>query len=163
MFLLTCKTYQLLSTHCKNIRKIRILLFVLSKHQICKSTICTLINLLLSLHWQIKKTFLGNHFLNINYPMKKKEETSRELLAKTPRGAMWVAMFDICLLVNFSEIARSYFNKNVNWFNQRLHGYNVNGKPAEFKPDELKILSASLRDISRKILEAADKIDAIIK
>ena len=74
---------------------------------------------------------------------------------------MWLAMFDVCMLVNYSEIARAYFGKSVNWFNQRLHGYKVNGKPAEFKPDELDILSNALRDISKKLLLAADEVDKL--
>lgn len=95
--------------------------------------------------------------------MKKKEETAREILAKTPDGAMWVAMFDICMIINFSELSRAYFKKSVNWFNQRLHGYTVNGKPAAFKPNELRTLSSALRDISRKIAEAADRVDDMLK
>lgn len=93
--------------------------------------------------------------------MEKKEKTAREELAEMEGGKMWLAMFDVCLLVNFSEIARSYFGKSVNWFNQRLHGHQVNGKPACFKPDELQILSDALRDISRKLLIAADEVDKL--
>lgn len=94
--------------------------------------------------------------------MEKKQETTREILAKTPEGAMWVAMFDICLLINFSELARLYFCKSANWFNQRLHGYKVNGKPAEFKTCELQTLSEALRDIAKKLVDAADRVDDMI-
>lgn len=93
--------------------------------------------------------------------MEKKEKTSRELLAEYEGGKMWIAMLDVCLLVNFSEIARTYFKKSVNWFNQRLHGYKVNGKPAEFKPDELKTLSDALRDIANKLVQAAVEVDNV--
>ena len=85
------------------------------------------------------------------------------MLSKTPEGEMWLAMFDICLVLNFSELARTYFNKKVSWFNQRLHGYTVNGKPAKFKPEELSVLSSALREIASKILVAADKIDEMNK
>lgn len=91
--------------------------------------------------------------------MEKKEKTTREMLSELEGGKMWIAMFDVCLLVNFSEIARTYFKKSVNWFNQRLHGHTVNGKPAEFKPDELKTLSDALRDIANKLVLAADEVD----
>lgn len=94
--------------------------------------------------------------------MEKKEKTAREMLSEMEGGKMWIAMMDICLLVNFSEIARRYFNKNVNWFNQRLHGYKVNGKPAAFKSEELKTLSDALRDISAKLIETADRVDEMI-
>lgn len=94
--------------------------------------------------------------------MAKKEKTARELLAEMEGGKMWLAMFDICLLVNFSEIARTYFGRSANWFNQRLHGYNVNGKQAAFKSKELQTLSAALRDIAKKILIAADRVDEMI-
>lgn len=93
--------------------------------------------------------------------MEKKEKTSREMLAETEGGKMWLAMFDVCLLVNFSEIARTYFGKSVNWFNQRLHGYNVNGKPAEFKTEELQTLADALRDIAKKLLLAADEVEKL--
>ena len=42
---------------------------------------------------------------------------------------------------------------------QRLHGYEVNNKPARFKPEEFKILSDALRDIAAKALRIADAID----
>lgn len=89
--------------------------------------------------------------------------SAREELSKTKEGAMWVAMFDVCMLLNFSEIARSYFKKSGDWFNQRLHGYRVNGKPAKFKKKELQVLSAALRDIASKVLVAAEKVDAMIE
>lgn len=95
--------------------------------------------------------------------MEKELKSAREELSETKDGAMWVAMFDVNVLLNRSEIARTYFQKDVNWFNQRLHGYRVNGKPAKFKKEELRVLSGALKDIARKVLVASEKVDAMIE
>ena len=59
----------------------------------------------------------------------------------------------------FTTIAKEYFKKSCNWILQRLHGYEVNGKPAQFKPGEITIFVKSLRDIAAKLNEAADRIE----
>ena len=59
----------------------------------------------------------------------------------------------------FSAIAKNYFKKSSNWILQRLHGYEVNGKPAQFKPGEITIFVKALRDIAAKLNEAADRIE----
>ena len=61
-------------------------------------------------------------------------DKARAFLSETKDGAIWLAMVDINDLVNYSAIARQYFNKSSNWLLQRLHGNVVNGKPATFKP-----------------------------
>lgn len=57
-------------------------------------------------------------------------DKARAFLSETKDGAVWLAMVDINDLVNYSAIARQYFNKSGNWLLQRLHGNVVNGKPA---------------------------------
>ena len=59
----------------------------------------------------------------------------------------------------FTTIAKEYFKKSSNWILQRLHGYEVNGKPAQFKPGEITIFVKALRDIAAMLNQAADRIE----
>jgi hypothetical protein len=92
--------------------------------------------------------------------LKESARKAREELAKEKSGAVWLAMLDCADYVNFSAIARDYYNRSANWLHQRLHGYEVNGKPAQFKPEEVDTFARALRDISAKLATAADTIDA---
>lgn len=58
-------------------------------------------------------------------------------------------------LVSWSYIAKEYFGKSRAWLNQRINGFIVNGKGAEFTTEEKKILSDALFDISKKIHDTA--------
>lgn len=53
--------------------------------------------------------------------------------------------------LNLSYIAKRYFNKSRTWLYQRLNHSNVNGKPAAFTEQELKILSDALGELSNSI------------
>lgn len=86
-------------------------------------------------------------------------DKARAFLSETKDGAIWLAMVDINDLVNYSAIARQYFNKSSNWLLQRLHGNVVNGKPATFKLHEARLLSDALRDMATRLTAAADRID----
>lgn len=77
----------------------------------------------------------------------------------TKADAVWLAGLEICGFINFSGVARKYFNRSSQWLTQRLHGNEVNGKPAAFKPDEMGQFSSALRDMAAKLLTAADRID----
>lgn len=80
-------------------------------------------------------------------------------LAKEKSGAIWLAMMGLSDYIVFSAIAKNYFKKSGNWILQRLHGYEVNGKPAQFKPEEITIFVKALRDLSAKLEQAADRIE----
>lgn len=58
---------------------------------------------------------------------------------------------NIASIISISYIAKEYFGKTPQWFYQRLNENTVNGKPAEFTPEELKTLNLALQDISKKI------------
>lgn len=58
---------------------------------------------------------------------------------------------DVLQIVSASYLAKTYFNKTPQWFYQRLNGNLVNGKPAQFTPQEIEILNNALHDISQKI------------
>lgn len=57
--------------------------------------------------------------------------------------------------ISVSALSKTYFKRSPQWFYQRLNGSLVNGKPMKFNNNELKILSAALTDIGKKISQAA--------
>lgn len=48
---------------------------------------------------------------------------------------------------SMSYIAEHYFGKTRQWLYQRINGNIINGKPADFTPDELKTLSLALSEL----------------
>lgn len=90
------------------------------------------------------------------------EQSAEEACKKSEAVVQYVdvrlKMGDILDIVSMSYIAQHYFHKTKSWFSQRLNGHMVNGAPATFTPEELKILSAALDDISRRINETARSI-----
>lgn len=84
---------------------------------------------------------------------------AKKELSKEKDGAVWLAMMELSDYIKFSAIAKNYFNKSSNWILQRLHGYEVNGKPARFKPEEMTVFVRSLREISAKLNECADRLE----
>ncbi len=65
---------------------------------------------------------------------------------------------DILLLVKWSTVSTDYFGKTRTWIYQRISGYDVNGKAAEFSPAERERLREALHDIAARINAAADNI-----
>ncbi len=86
-------------------------------------------------------------------------EKAKTELATEKDGAVWLTMMELSDYIKFSAIAKSHFNKSSNWILQRLHGYEVNGKPAQFKPEELTIFVKALREIANKLNQSADRIE----
>lgn len=81
-------------------------------------------------------------------------------LTATKSGAVWQAGLEVCGFINFSEVARKYFNRSSHWLLQRLHGYKVNGKPAQFKDAEMDTFATALRDMAATLNRAAERIEA---
>ncbi|MDR0393647.1 MAG: DUF5053 domain-containing protein [Tannerella sp.] len=54
-------------------------------------------------------------------------------------------------IIPFSYIAKTYFKKSKAWLYQRINENIVNGKPAKFTENEIKIFNEALQDIGRKI------------
>ncbi|MDO5522746.1 MAG: DUF5053 domain-containing protein [Bacteroidia bacterium] len=71
-------------------------------------------------------------------------ETAENLLAVHKLGAISEA-------ISLSYIAKTYFGKSKEWLYQRLNGYKVNGKPAQFTPQEQKQFANALADIGTKL------------
>lgn len=53
--------------------------------------------------------------------------------------------------ISLAYIAKTYFDKSRVWLYQRVNGLKVNGKPAEFTPEEKEQLTFALNDIGRKL------------
>lgn len=87
-------------------------------------------------------------------------DIAKKILLQEKGGATWLSFIQINDLLNYSEVARRYFNRSSTWILQRLHGYNVNGKEAKFKPAEYKKLVAALRDMAKLFEEAANNIES---
>lgn len=53
--------------------------------------------------------------------------------------------------LSMAYIAKQYFGKDRSWLYQRINNTEVNGKPASFTQDELKILADSLGDLGNRL------------
>ena len=58
---------------------------------------------------------------------------------------------EINQFVSMSYIAKTYFNKTKSWISQRINGNEVNGKPAQFTPEEINTLNTAFADLSKKL------------
>lgn len=58
---------------------------------------------------------------------------------------------DILPVVSLSYIAREYFGKTKEWLYQRINGNQVNGRAAQFTPDEVQTLNTAFKDIAQKL------------
>ncbi len=60
--------------------------------------------------------------------------------------------------LKWGAISQDYFGFSRTWIYQRLNGRDGNGNPCEFTPEQRETVRYALRDIARKLNEAADKI-----
>lgn len=67
------------------------------------------------------------------------------------KNAIKLQLEDITEIISFSYITKHYFGRSCNWLFQRIHNYNVNGKPARFSEKDIEIFNTALKDISNKI------------
>jgi uncharacterized coiled-coil DUF342 family protein len=58
---------------------------------------------------------------------------------------------DIADAVSFTYLSKHYFGKSKQWFNNKLNGCMVSGKPARFTSEEKQILNSALADLSKRI------------
>lgn len=85
-------------------------------------------------------------------------EFGKELVERTKTYDVQDALEPIAPMINMGYVTENYFHKSRGWFSQRMTGAIVNGKPATFSKDDIKVLADALRDISRKLEEAANTI-----
>lgn len=68
-------------------------------------------------------------------------------------------MSDIYLAISWRELSRTYFDKSVSWFQQKMYGIDGNGGTGGFTPEEAARLKGALCDLSERIRRAADSIE----
>lgn len=54
-------------------------------------------------------------------------------------------------MLNLSFISKHYFHRTKAWLSQRINSHIVNGKPAKFTDEEMKILNFALKDMGQRI------------
>ena len=84
----------------------------------------------------------------------------REQQMKVKSEAVWAIFLELGGLINVSKLAKDYFGRSHSWFVQKVNGISVNRKRRGFTAEEYVKVSASLRDIARRLNEYADAIDA---
>lgn len=84
----------------------------------------------------------------VNEEIEKTDVFIREVRLRKILGKVYEA-------VSWSYIAKTYFGKSRSWLNQRLNNFLVNGKEAQFTPEELNRLQKALLDLSSDIRNTA--------
>lgn len=64
---------------------------------------------------------------------------------------------NIANALSLSYISKTYFGRSRSWLYQRLNGHKVNGKQAQFTPDEKKQFASALKDLSAQLQETSRK------
>jgi hypothetical protein len=78
-------------------------------------------------------------------------ESARRTLRDARQLRIKEQLREVSQIVSMSYIAKTYFNKTRSWMSQRINELEVNGKPAQFTPEEIEVLNTAFKDISRKI------------
>jgi hypothetical protein len=83
------------------------------------------------------------------------EQVVKESMQQTLREARELRVKEqlaqVSEIISMSYIAKTYFNKSKSWLSQRINELDVNGKPAQFMPEEIDTLNFAFKDISKKI------------
>ncbi len=95
----------------------------------------------------VRKAFLES--------LDKQLEKAKETIEKVDLA---IALSDISQYLSLSQISKNYFGKSKEWLYQRIKGYNINGKPAEFTQADREKFAKALRDIADKLIETSLKI-----
>ena len=85
----------------------------------------------------------------------KKIDEAKIILEKTDIA---IAISEISKYVSLSQISKTYFGKSKEWLYQRIKGQSVNGKKAEFTPNDREKLADALKNIGTKLIETSLKI-----
>lgn len=87
--------------------------------------------------------------------IQKSEQGLRATIDRAEEVLLIAQLGDLASALSLSYIAKKYFNRSKSWLYQRLNGYKVNGKPAQFTPAERKLLADALLDISQQAKDMA--------
>lgn len=95
-----------------------------------------------------QKTVQNLFLLSFEKKIEEAEELIREVNLK-------LELQNISNYVSMSYIAKRFFGRSKQWFNNRIKGNLVNGVPAKFTIEEQKKLSEALKTLSDEIKETA--------
>ena len=91
-------------------------------------------------------TYINNSLNGLNATI----DTAEEFIMATK-------ISDISDAISLSYIAKNYFGKSRSWLYQRLNGNTVNGKQAQFNPEEKKQFVKAFNDLSIRLKETSLK------
>lgn len=74
------------------------------------------------------------------------------------RTTMKQTLKDILLDISWAHLSMRYFGRSRSWLHQKLDGRSSNGGEGDFTDAEKVRLREALKDLSRRIDEAADRI-----
>ncbi|WP_019541013.1 DUF5053 domain-containing protein [Proteiniphilum acetatigenes] len=77
--------------------------------------------------------------------------SAKQTLVDAKRLRIKEQMREITQFVSMSYIAKNYFNKTKSWLSQRINGHDVNGRQAQFTPEEIDTLNKAFSDLSQKL------------
>ena len=83
----------------------------------------------------------------------------RKEIMKDKQGAVWQVFLELGGMINVSKFAKKYFGKTHGWFMQRVNGYDVNHKRAEFTPEQYQEISKGLTDLARQLERYAKELE----
>lgn len=85
---------------------------------------------------------------------------TRKIIIETKMGVIWVCKNELFPFLNMTAIAKHYFDHSQSWFSQRVHSCTVRNHKVAFKAEEYAVLSSAYRDLAKKLIQAADELDA---
>lgn len=77
----------------------------------------------------------------------------------TEQLTMKSVLNDILLDISWARLSVNYFGRSRSWLHQKLDGKNSNGGVGGFSETEKIELKRALKDLSKRISEAADRIE----
>lgn len=78
-------------------------------------------------------------------------EACDEYIKQAEKAILKERLGELPEIISLSYIAKKYFGKSRNWLYQRINGYMVNGKRAEFTQNEFQTFLDALDDIGTTI------------
>ena len=79
------------------------------------------------------------------------EMTKTKVDAALKRSSVKTQLQENAEIIPFAYIARKYFKKSRPWLYQRINGSIVNGRPCQFKEEEVEIFNNALKEVGQKI------------
>lgn len=66
---------------------------------------------------------------------------------------------DVLMDISWAHLSMRYFGRSRSWLHQKLDGRSSNGGEGDFTPEEKAKLRDALKDLARRIDQAAGRIE----